>query len=71
MALRYVYNDGLIAEGERTFFLANGKMYVRTGVIDFDDTQVRYRLREVYDDNIPQSTNHAPVAADVTVTTEV
>ena len=50
MAYRYIYNDSLLAEGERTVVLQNGKLYVRTGVLGTTDDQINYRLREVYDD---------------------
>lgn len=50
MAYRYIYNDSLLAEGERTVVLQNGKLYVRTGVLVTTDDQINYRLREVYDD---------------------
>lgn len=50
MAYRYRYNDSLLAEGERTFVLQGGVLYVRTGVLSSDADQISYRLREVYDD---------------------
>ncbi len=66
MAYRYRYNDSLLAEGERTFVLQGGKLYVRTGVLTSTPDQITYRLREVYDDAAP--INHPPTAGDVTIT---
>lgn len=40
MAYRYRYNDSLLAEGERTFVLQGGKLYVRTGVLTSTPDQI-------------------------------
>jgi len=64
MAYRYRYNDALIAEGERTVFIQNGKIYVRTGLIDSTDDSASYRLREIYDDAV----NHPPIAQSFNIT---
>lgn len=69
MPLRYLYSDQLVAEGERNIFLANGRIFVRTGVIAQDADSVTYRLREVYDDRAGRpdqpSGNTAPVSNQV------
>lgn len=58
MTLRYKHNDQPVALGERVFFLEQGVMYVRTGLLGTDKTDparmtVTYQIREVYDDTAP------------------
>lgn len=69
MAYRYRYNDSLLAEGERTFVLQGGRLYVRTGVLSTSADQITYRLREVYDDAVaPPPANLPPAGGDITAT---
>jgi len=69
MAYRYVYNNQLIAEGDRDVFFEGGKLFIKTGIIplSFNGEQVSYRVREIYDDRSIETSNTPPVAGDILI----
>ncbi len=73
MAWKYKYNNSLVADGERTVLLDNGKFYVRTGLLSTSLTDpalqtITFRLREIYDDAVVVPVNTPPQGANNAMT---
>ena len=78
MAERYKDTNQQLAQGERSYFLAGDRRFVRTGilatVLEGEVMSVTYRLREVYSDNKPPSQedpNTPPAISDGAATIAV
>lgn len=81
MAERYKDTGRKLAQGERSYFLAGDRRFVRTGIIatrlEGEVMSVTYRLREVYSDAeaaeppTQEEPNTPPTLSDGTATVTV